>query len=237
MSSTETTTCSLRNDTEKFKTRMNQTFENNKKDSIILVGVSACETANLFKDHIFYEYDLSLCTKEKNVDSKDDICNIRWFEKNLNDMYKKNGSPVKNIAVFRHLETLTGNCDDIARMNLVLVTMFEGPKFQDINVLLLYEENLPQTPENCFQNIDQYIQDQYNLTLNCEKDDTVNLNAFFGRLVPFYVEQGPRKTECKLEIDNRKPTLLSNFSIPVILIIIVMMFVCLKSNKKKNKSK
>ena len=193
-----------------------------------MVGVSACETANLFKDHIFYEYDLSLCIDEKN----DETCDIFFLNKAVKNAYKTYGSPGKNIAVFRHLEKLTGHCHDIARMNLVLVTMFEGREFQDINILLLYEENLPQTPENCFQTIDQYIKDQYNLTLQCIEEKKVNLDAFFGRLVKYYVEQEPQKKECKL---YRKPTLLSNFSIPVIVIIIVMIFVCLKSNKKKIK--
>lgn len=50
-----------RDETQKFKDMMEMYQEDQQRGSIMLGGISACETMQLFEKNIFYEYDLSNC--------------------------------------------------------------------------------------------------------------------------------------------------------------------------------
>jgi len=244
MSSTETTSSSYppRNETEKFQGFMDYLLEDGEERmSIILAGISACETMKLYEENIFYEYDLTRCTNDK----YDKTCVSKYLINGVCTAYTEYGSPKKNIVVFRHFESLK-ECNELTRLN-ALWSIVDGRKFTNppINVILLYEENFPREDFSESITILSYLGLQRK---TCREEFSSNNNdfnaqAFASRLKEYHVEQEPQNEgECKLEIDytkNPKPsqfwTPTTNFFLFVmIFVVIVLIFPKNKKNKSNN---
>lgn len=186
-----------RNETEEFKDNL---LEGILRVSIMLAGISACETMKLFEKNIFYEYDLTKCTRSVN----DVNCEINHLNDAVRIAYTKYGSPTKNIAVFRHVESLK-TCLDITYLN-VLWSLVDGEKFTNprINVILLYEENFPRYGFSESLGILSYLNTQgTRCRVTFQKND-LNIQAFTSRMKQFHVEQEPNSKECQLNIDYTK---------------------------------
>ncbi len=242
MSSTETTSSSYppRNETEKFQGFMDYLLEDGEERmSIILAGISACETMKLYEENIFYEYDLTRCTNDK----YDETCVSKYLINGVCTAYTEYGSPKKNIVVFRHFESLK-ECNELTRLN-ALWSIVDGRKFTNppINVILLYEENFPREDLSETIGILSYLGLQRRRCKEEFRDNDFNAQAFASRLNEYHVEQEPQNEgECKLEIDytkNPKPsqfwTPTTNFFLFVmIFVVIVLIFPKNKKNKSNN---
>lgn len=242
MTSTETTSTSYppRNETEKFIDFMDFLLkEDTLRSSIILAGISACETMKKYEKNVFYEYDLTRCASEK----YDETCHGDFLNKAVRNAYKKYGSPTKNIAVFRHLESLK-ECNDITKLN-GLWSLADGKKFNDpvINVILLYEENFPRDGFSEKFGILSYLGIQRKRCKKKFEDNDFNSHAFASRMREYHVEQEPQNQgECKLELDlteNPKPpqfwTPTTNFFLFVMIFVVVALVV--RENQKKKSKK
>ena len=189
-----------RNETENFIEEMEFLLEDNFRASIMLAGISACETMKLFESNIFYEYDLTKCTRSVH----DVNCEINHLNDAMWKAYETYGSPTKNIAVFRHVESLK-TCFDITKLN-VLWSVVDGRKFHEppINVILLYEENFPRVGFSEKFTFLSYFTSQRTRCREEFRDNDFNAQAFASRMKEFQVEQEPESTECQLNIDYTK---------------------------------
>jgi hypothetical protein len=182
-----------RNEKEKFQDFIEYVLEDDtERVSAALSGIAACETAKKYKDRIFYGYDLSLCTDEKTHET----CHGDFLNEAVRNAYNERGSKSRNIAVFTNAATLK-ECNEITKFN-ALWSLVDGRKFQNINVLLLFEENFPRHNLSESIGILSYIGLQRKRCREEFRDNDFNAQAFASRLTEFHVEQEPENKNCNI---------------------------------------
>lgn len=194
-----------RDETEDFTEMVDYTLKYAEKTrfSIALSGNAACETVNkYYKDQIFYVYDLSHCTEEK----LDETCEFTSINEAVMKAYEGRKSKGRNIAVFKNAHALK-ECEEITNFNAIW-PLVDGSSYENINVLLLFEENFPRDdyPEN--EKIMGHIVSQQSKCRNIFYREDFNPVAFMSRLTAFHVEQEPQSKYCSIVIPE------SNLSIP-----------------------